>query len=308
MLTVSRLLLAGTVASVAGAAAAQSAFDSTVTLGYSNSSSDVGDYSSVSLGIANEIRLNNVTIDADIDFARLDPDDTSAELDLRRFALAPRYRFDNGLVLGAYFQRVTAELDDAGFLTGLDGDADSYGLILGYETENLTVEASIGETETDPDAPNTDITDFGVTADYDASDRLSVAGLLARTTVDAPGGDVDADAIGIAASYDVTEAFQVFGGYGNLDVSDSDADGDSIAIGVGYDLGGMGELPPVTVSLELARTTLDAGGQSEDIDTVRLGLSIPIGEGVSDVPLNSAASSFGGSDRTAVPSALFGGL
>lgn len=308
MTTVSRLLLAGAVASAAGAASAQSAFDSTFTLGYSNSSTDAGDYSSVSLGIANEIRLNNITIDADIDFARLDLDDTSADLDLRRFALAPRYRFSNGLVLGAYFQRVTAELDNAGFLTGLDGDADSYGLILGYENENLTVEGFIGETETDPDIPNTDITDFGVTADYDASERLSVAGLFARTTVDAPGGEVDADAIGIAASYDVTEAFQVFGSYGNFDVSDIDLDGNSVAIGVGYDIDDIGQLPPVTVSLELARTTLESGGQSEDIDTVRLGLSVPFGEGVSDVPLNSAASSFGGSDRTAVPSAVLGGL
>lgn len=301
MTTLSRLLLTGAVVSVAGAASAQSAFDSTFTLGYSNSSTDAGDYSSVSLGIANEIRLNNITIDADIDFARLDPDDNSADLDLKRFALAPRYHFANGLVLGAYFQRVTAELDEL-------GDADSYGLILGYENENLKLEGFIGETETDPDIPNSDITDFGVTADYDASERLSVAGLFTRTTVDAPGGEVDADAVGIAASYDVTQAFQVFGGYGNFDVSDTDLDGNSVAIGVGYDIDDIGQLPPVTVSLELARTTLESGGQSEDIDTVRLGLSVPFGEGVSDVPLNSAASSFGGSDRTAVPSAILGGL
>ncbi|MFP4405125.1 hypothetical protein [Rhodosalinus sp.] len=62
------------------------------------------------------------------------------------------------------------------------------------------------------------------------------------------------------------------------------------------------------MSLELSRTTLAAGGPSEDIDTVRFGFSIPLGEGASDVPLNSAASSFGGSDRTVVPSAFFGGL
>ncbi|MFP4406720.1 porin, partial [Rhodosalinus sp.] len=233
MITASRLFLAGAVASIAGAASAESAFESTFTLGYSNSSSDLGDYSSVSLGIANEIRLNNITIDADIDFARLDPDGTSADVDLKRFALAPRYHFANGLVLGAYFQRVSAELDNAGFLTGVDGDADSYGLIFGYKDEKLTVEGFIGETETDPDIPNTDITDFGITADYDASDRLSVAGLFARTTIDAPGGEADADAIGVAASYDVTPEFQVFGGYGNFDVSDADLDGDSVAIGVG---------------------------------------------------------------------------
>lgn len=318
MTKVSRLVLAGALTSIGAAASAQTALDATFSLGYSNSSSDIADYSTTSLGIATDIRLTDAfSIEADLDFARLDLDDVAGtdvdeSLDLQRFALAPRYRLENGLVLGAYVQRASLDIDE--LVGGSDDlEADSYGLTLGYEAGGLGVEGYVGQTDTDPELPDVDITDLGFRADYEMSDDLSVAGLFARTTLDEEGGsgEVDLDTLGVAGAYDITPAFSVFGGLGSFDASGTPFAGSSMALGVSYDLNNVGQLPPVTVSLELARTTVEIGASSEaedEIDTIRLGLSIPLGEGASDVPLNSATSSFGGDDRTALPSAIFGGL
>jgi len=318
MTTVSRLVLAGALTSIGAAASAQTALDATFSLGYSNSSSDIADYSTTSLGIATDIALTDAfSIEADLDFARLDLDDVAGtdvdeSLDLQRFALAPRYRLENGLVLGAYVQRASLDIDE--LVGGTDDlEADSYGLTLGYEAGGLDVEGYIGQTDTDPELPDVDINDLGFRADYEISDALSVGGLFARTTLDQEGGpiEVDLDTLGVAGAYDITPAFSVFGGLGSFDASGTPLAGSSMALGVGYDLNNVGQLPPVTVSLELARTTVEIGPSSDaedEIDTIRLGLSIPLGEGASDVPLNSATSSFGGADRTALPSAIFGGL
>jgi hypothetical protein len=292
----------------AASAAADPMLDGTFTLGYTDGSSDVGDYSGVTLGFSSEIGGGaGFRTGIDVDLARF-TDETDAEIDLTRLALEPRYHFASGFIFGAYLQRTSAEIGNAGVFTGLDGHIDSYGAVFGYEQGALQIDGYFGASEIDPEIPGVDLSDMGVSVAYDVSPKMHVSGQLARTRIEAGGTETDIDMLGVAATYEVRQGFSVFGAYGALDVSDTPLDANSISLGVGYDVSGLGNLPPATASLEYARSSADIGGPSEDIDVFRLGISFPIGKGASSVPLNSSARSFGGGVRTVLPSAVLGGF
>jgi hypothetical protein len=97
--------------------------------------------------------------------------------------------------------------------------------------------------------------------------------------------------IGIGASHDFGAGITGFGGINRVDFDAANLDTTSYGLGVGYDLSQISSVPG-QVSLELARTNLDASiGGDVDVDTVRLGVTIPLGASRSQAPLNSLADS-----------------
>lgn len=265
-------------------------FSGAVTLGYG--ASDVSDVSegldSLTLdGRATFDAGNGLTFGVDVTAGRISLDGVSENIDASAIGVDAAYRLDNGLSLGAYVER--AELD----VTGLgDVAATSYGVEAGYAVGQAAFAAFVGRTTTDPELPgDIDVTDLGVTASYAVSDRLSLGAAVVNTEISGQGDSVDLRFVGVAGTYGLTDRISVFGGLANTSISGADADVRTLGLGLSYDMSQVFRFGSA-MSVELARTRGSIGGLgSAEIDTIRIGLTIPLGGGDADVPLNSVADS-----------------
>ena len=102
--------------------------------------------------------------------------------------------------------------------------------------------------------------------------------------------NADLSSFGVGGSYGFTGGWSGFAGVNHFDIDGADTDATTFGMGVGYDLRQVTQTPAI-VSLELARTDISSGGQSSDIDTIRFGVTVPLGNGNAEPPLNSVARS-----------------
>lgn len=153
--------------------------------------------------------------------------------------------------------------------------------------------------------PGVDIRNLGITAKYAVQPNFNLGGAFLRSTIDSLGDDVDIDMVGIAATYDISEQFSLFGGISQTSLDTADLEATTIGLGLGYDLAQLTGVSS-TVSLEFARTDLSLGGDSLDLDTVRFGLTFPLGGKGTEAPLNSVADSIFNPRRGTLNAALTG--
>lgn len=237
--------------------------------------------------------VNAGYLDLGIDGAPIDLTGTFVGLDVG-------YKMASGLSFGAYAEQLTL---DAGI--GIDLSLKSIGAKAGYETGNLDFGAFIGRTSVSPDITGIEADTLGLSAKYAAMENLTLGGSFQRASLSAGGPEeIDVDLIGIAGAYDINPQFSLFGGVSRTTVDEADLDITTMGLGVGYnlDLGGVAS----TVSLELARTDLSAFGGGTDLDTVRLGFTLPLGGAGTEAPLNSVADSIFNPRHGAVNAALTG--
>jgi predicted porin len=243
---------------------------------------------------------NGVTFGVDAGYMDLGIDGAPIDLTANFVGMNLGYRFSNGMSAGVYVEQLTGSIS----LVPIDISLKSIGAEFGYSMTNLEFGAHIGRTSTSPDI-NIDIDNIGLTAKYTPMENLDIAGAFLRANLSSGGTDIDIDMLGLAAAYDINEQFSVFGGLSRTSISDVDVDFTTMGLGVGYDLSQMTGLASV-VSLEVARTEISLGGSSEDLDTVRLGLTFPLGGKGSEAPLNSVADSIFNPRHGAVNAALTG--
>lgn len=198
-------------------------------------------------------------------------------------AIDGAYRFASGLRIGAFADRLTMGAD----LSPIDLTLKTNGVSVGYEGQGFDVEAFIGNTSLSPAILPVDIANRGVTVSYTGQPGLEAGATWLRAELSSGGFSENIDFKGVAASYVFNDAFIVFGGISKGDFFLGGSDLDTRGIGIGYDLGGATGFS-ATASLELAKT--DQGGSS-DIDTVRLGLTVPFGAKGPALPMNSVADS-----------------
>jgi hypothetical protein len=238
--------------------------------------------------------VNAGYLDLGIDGAPVDITATFVGLDLG-------YKMTSGLSFGVYAEQLTA---DAGLV--IDLSLKSIGAKVGYETGSLDLGAYLGRTSVSPDIAGIEADTFGLSAKYAAMPNLTLGGTFQRATLSVGGGadEADVDLLGIAGAYDINEQFSMFGGISRTSIDEADADITTMGLGLGYnlDLGGFAS----TVSLELARTDLSVFGGGTDLDTVRLGLTLPLGGAGTEAPLNSVADSIFNPRHGAVNAALTG--
>jgi hypothetical protein len=273
-----------------------------VTLGFGDHSiSDIDqDLSTASLdGRVNLTFANGMTLGVNAGYLDLGIDGAPFDINATFVGLDVGYKMASGLSFGAYAEQLTA---DAGI--GIDLSLKSIGAKVGYSTGDLEVGAHLGRTSVSPDIADIDADTLGLTAKYAAMPNLTLGGTFQRASISVGGGEADVDLLGLAGAYDVNEQFSVFGGISRTSIDDLDADITTMGLGVGYnlDLGGVAS----TVSLELARTDLSALGGSTDLDTVRLGFTLPLGGKGTEAPLNSVADSIFNPRHGAVNAALTG--
>lgn len=260
----------------------------TVTLGYGHTSiSDGGgDANSGSIDFSGGVKFNpNLTLNFDASWIKFHPEDY--DLDTRAFSAALNldYRFDNGLLVGAYLEHGKIDEDD---LSG-DLSATSWGLKVGYATDELMAVAFYGKTETDPDLPSgVDVKDWGLNLGYRINDRTSLAANYVRTRLEGFGDHADIDYVDLGASHQLTADWGVFGGASFASLDEADLDVNTFGLGASYYLGNVTQVP-ATISLEYARSELKVSGSSAHTDTIRLGLTMPLGGKGAKLPLNSVA-------------------
>lgn len=277
-----------------------------VTLGFGEHSLDDFDQDLSTASLDGRVNLafdNGMTFGVNAGYLDVGIDGTPIGIDATFVGLEVGYRMSNGLSFGAYAEQLNGQIS----LLPIDLSLKTIGAEVGYTTGNLEFGMNIGRTSTSPDIGflgDIDIDNLGLTAKYRPMENLAIAGAFQRATLSSGGTDVDVDLIGLAAAYDINEQFSVFGGYSRTSVDELDGDVTTMGLGLGYnvDLGGVAS----TVSLELARTDLSAGGDSTDLDTIRLGWTIPLGGAGSEAPLNSVADSIFNPRHGAVNTALTG--
>lgn len=276
-----------------------------VTLGFGDHSlSDFNqDLSTATLdGRMNLAFANGVTFGVSAGYIDVGLDGLPIGLDATFVGLEVGYQMSNGLSFGAYAEQLNAQVS---FLP-IDLSLKSIGAKVGYTTGDLDFGMNIGRTSTSPDIGifDIDIDNFGLSAKYRPMENLAIAGAFQRATLSFGPMDADIDLIGLAAAYGINDQFSVFGGVSRTSQDDLDLDVTTMGLGVGYnmDLGGVTS----TLSLEVARTDLSLMGGSTDLDTVRLGWTIPLGGKGTEAPLNSVADSIFNPRHGAVNTALTG--
>lgn len=282
------LIISAAIASVLPSLSCAQEFSGAITLGYS--ASDLSDTATDVDTMTFDGRFgleadNGLHFGADISGLKADIDGVSEDVNETLAGIYGGIRFGNGAAGGLYVE--TAELD----IDGLgDVSLDSYGLMAGYEAEGARVSGFYGISETDPDLPaGMDIADFGASFSYTGSEGYTIGASAQRTELSADGmPDIDIDFAGIAGSYAVSPGWTLFGGLSDASIDLIDTDLTTVGFGVSYDLSTVTRAN-ASLSLELARSELEVAGVQGDADTVRLGLSIPLGGRGFTVPMNSVA-------------------
>lgn len=270
-------------------AAAQS-FQGAATVGYGHTSisdggGDVGTPSLDAFGMFNFD--NGLFLGLDGKLTNIDPDDVSGDMTLLDLGSTLTYQFSNGATVGAYLDYADSEID-TGLGFDLSGDAASYGVMGGYSANGYGFEAWIGETEFSPDIDGVDWTDYGALFRYQPSEQTVLGIHYVRSELSGYGESIALSSFGIGGYYQFAQGWGAFAGISRQSLSDIDADATTLGVGIDYDLRQISQFPG-QVSLELVRSDLDVGGASGDLDTVRLGLTFPLGQREVATPANSVA-------------------
>ncbi|QXT39354.1 porin [Gymnodinialimonas ceratoperidinii] len=235
---------------------------------------------------------------------------TNLDVDLMSLAIEPVYNFGNGGYVGAYYR--TGDLDIA--LLGplsIGIDTNQYGIFGGYDFGQGHVEAFYGVSDLDNDSPgfDVDIVDYGLSASYDVMPALEVYGAVMRTEIGAGGSDFDVTGFSIGADYMVNDEFTLYGAVGRTTFvlgAPDDIHATGLTLGASYDLTAAASMP-LLVSAEYSHTVVDGSGLfgfEPQVDRFALGLTIPIGNNASAVPLNSNTRAARGEYRSAIASVI----
>ncbi|MBN8630986.1 MAG: hypothetical protein J0L76_09055 [Rhodobacterales bacterium] len=257
-----------------------------LTLSYGNIDGGFGGSDINARGLDGRMKVdfgNGATIGVQVGKIDMPISGTPVSLEGEFIGLDAGYRFAGGFRVGAYADRLTMGVD----LSPVDITLKTNGLSLGYEGQGFDVEAFVGKTSISPPIFSADIDNKGITASYTGMPGLDVGATWLRAELTSGAMSENIDFSGVAASYVFGESFIAFGGVSQADFFISSASLDTMGLGLGYDLGATTGFA-ATVSLEVARTDL---GSSEDIETVRLGLTVPLGAKGPALPMNSVADS-----------------
>lgn len=279
----------------------------TLGFGYNNLSGGGGNALSYTLDSAGEARFNpSFGIGYSVTLGKAHIDEFNASGTVFDFNLAPEFKLQsNNMTLGAYFEYGVV---DADFLAQtVDGRA--IGLTAGMDSGNWEILAFYGQSQpTGSAGAGIELDDFGLKLGFQPSDRVKLAGNYMHLSGEAgAAGDVDGSLFSMAGAFELSHQVDLFAGasFGDIEAPNFDGDFYTIGFGASYKIARKsGE--PILASLEYAQTGLSDGAGEGIIDSVRFGLSIPIGNSSTTTPLNSVAGNVFNSGFSAASSAAQG--
>ena len=294
---------AGAIVAVLPVSVAAQEISGVATFAYGDFSTPGGIDDSSARSLDGELNLtydNGLRLGATASSARVNFDGITEDLSVNTLGLTAGAGFANFWNAGAYYEFGELGLSGIG-----DTSIDSYGVFLGYGSDLMGLEFFVGQTDGDVLAgTGVDWTDVGASASFNIGSDLVLGGHVLRSRLSQGGVDVDLTTVGLGGSYAFGNGLSGFAGVtrGEIDVLVGDLT--TFGVGLGYDLSQAANFP-ATLSFELARSRIDDGVGSYDQDSIRLGITLPLG-GAKNVPLNSVASSAMSPNRTALTSALVG--
>jgi hypothetical protein len=274
------------------------------TLGFASvngSAADVDDAAIRSLdGQLNLKYDNGLMLGAKAASARADIDGLEEDTSVNVFGLTAGAGFANFWNGGAYYE--FGDISEDGFG---NESIDSYGLFLGYASDLMAFELFGGSTDGYAlSGADVDWTDLGARASFNIGTLGVVGGHIQRSRLSEGGDTVDLTSFGLGGQYTVAPGLNAFAGFTSAEIDELAGELTTFGIGIGYDLSAATNFPAI-LSLELARTRLSDDVDSIDEDSIRFGLTLPLG-GAKTLPLNSAASNAMSPNRTALTTALVG--
>ena len=289
----------------------------TFTFGYSSGDIDGDiDLSTMTFDVDSDISLgSNINIALGLSISKTTVEDLlgpggDIDAELISFGFDPSYHFGNGGYAGVYYR--SGDLDIAIPIIPINFgiDTSSMGIFGGYESGPLWVEAFYGTSDADLIGPG-DITDYGASFSYGATADRDVFGHVARTDIeDGFGDNLELTILGVGAEYRMQNGLAFYGSLGRLNtggtiVAGGDVYANQATLGASYAL--QTSIPAV-FSLEFTKTEVDLDGllgpDPLDIDTVSVGLTIPVGSNAKAKPLNSSTQTARGASRSAISGAL----
>lgn len=232
----------------------------------------------------------------DAEYARISNDGSDITMDVNRLQLEPTLHFSNGIYVGAYMQNWTASV------LGSSVGADGSGAFAGYDAGKWAVEGYFGTTSADAifglDNPM-DVQNVGLSVTVRPMENLEIFAHVARTRVDSEEfgliGDLNLRAFG--GQYDLKNGFMVYAANQSLQLGIETTALNQTALGVGFDLSRLNSSIPGTVTLEMARNSVQDGLIDDNVVTI--GWVMPIGKAKA-TPLSSIARTAHGGIRGAV--------
>lgn len=228
---------------------------------------------------------NGMTLGVEGGYIELGQSNTDGRITAPFVGIDVGYTMSNGLSFGIYVEELTGQV--SGF--PLDVSLQSFGAEIGYQTGNLELGLQSGRTSLSPELVE-NVDTLGLTAKYAVSPALDIGATWLRASLELGPMTADVDLTGLAASYDVTDDLLIFGGISRSTLGDADLEVSTMGLGAGYRLTKLVGVAS-TLSLEVARTRISMSGSGQDLDTVRLGMTFPLGGKDTEVPLNSVADS-----------------
>ncbi|MCB5409038.1 porin family protein [Pseudogemmobacter faecipullorum] len=281
--------LAATVALMLPVPALAQNFSGAVTLGYGlGEISDLSqDINSLTFNGSVNVQLGSgFSLGVRADYGAIDVKGLGVDIGANLLGANVAYQFDNGGWVGAYTENAEISVD----LLPINFGVTDFGVEGGYRFSGVDLSGFVGK--------STDITSFGIAGKYEADGALLGASAM-RSNVKFGGADLGVTAAGLAGAYNFSQGWGVFAGAGRTSLSEVDADLTTVGLGGSYAF--EAAATPVVVSLELARTKLEVGGLgSTDLDTVRLGVTVPFGNKGSVLPKNSVADAILNPGHTAI--------
>ena len=280
--------------------AAADAFSGNLSLGYANLTVDGESEQTTSLTGQVELETDAGLV-ASARFDRLSGklEGGLGNLGTTLMGVSAGYKVTPALGLGVYVERSEIDLTDFGDLAQMN----SYGVTLGYQAYGVDLEAFYGRSTTEEDMGGVKIEDMGLFSRTQFGPALTLASNAVVTRISDSGDSAMLMQSGLAVVYAANDQVTVFGGVSRTSPDGLDVEATTSGLGVSYDTSAMTSFGSV-LSLELARTTLSVDTLSEDLDTVRLGLTIPFGAAASKVPGSSVAGSVMTPSHSAVSSLL----
>lgn len=227
----------------------------------------------------------NLSFGASGGFRRLDVGGGD-EIDITRINLEGIYSLNNGFSVGAYLARVGLGVG------GSDEDINAYGLLFGFGGSEFEGELALGQVEIDGQDAN-EVSFFGR---YNLSQQTQLLGEVGFMREDGAGFNL----YGLGVNHAINDQFGVYGALRRAETTDDGGfEATEFSIGVDYRLDAISSVGAL-LSLELARNNFDTGGGGDlNVNTVRLGVTLPLGgNGSKALPLNSGASSLMGNTRS----------
>lgn len=257
-----------------------------LTLSYTQHSEGSSDIDTTGLDGRLAIDMDNgLRFGFDIGHSTMSPDGAPFDFNAEFYSLEASYGFGNGFRAGVFADRLSMGAD---VIIPFDITLKTNGLSLGYEGNGFEAEAFIGRTSISPALifpPSVDIDNYGISGHYTGIEGLDVGAAFLRARLTDGVNSEDMDFVGVAATYMVSDSLMVFGGAGQLDIFGSEGL-DSFGLGVSYNLGAQMGFAS-SVSFEYGQTSM--GG--DDLDVIRIGLTIPLGKSGPVLPMNSVADS-----------------